>query len=435
MRVLWASHIIPYPPKSGVHLRSYNLLRAIASRHEVDLIAFIQELWLKTFYPSRDEALVDCHRELMRLCRSVTFLPIESLRRPGGRNRTALEALVLQSSYTVRWLQSAAARRAFMGAASESYALAHFDTIGLAPFRRFFPDTPATLGHHNIESHMLLRRAANEPNPLKRLYFWQEGRRVQDYESQIAKRFEVHVTCSELDCERLRSIAPDANAVAIPNGVDVEYFRSTAASRPGLPSIIFVGSLSWYPNVDAVLFLLRSVWPAVKAAVPDLRLDIVGSAPPRAVLETARTLKDVKVHGFVDDVRPLIDAATLYVCPIRDGGGTKLKLLDAFAMRQCVVAHPVACEGIDVTPGLNVELAESASAFVEAIRRLLADPAERESRGHAARQLVVDRYSFAEIGRRLCDVLESAAGAPVPQVVTSAAARAAERADPSVSNG
>jgi glycosyltransferase involved in cell wall biosynthesis len=411
MRVLWASHIIPYPPKSGVHLRAYHLLRGVASRHEVDLYTFIQEPWLKVFYPSREEALEDCHRELSRICRSVTFLPIESLQRPGGRARTALEGLLAPSSYTMRWLQGPAARQAFKTAAREPYALAHFDTIGLAPFRRFFNNTPATLGHHNVESHMLLRRAGNEPNTLKRLYYWQEGRRVQRYEARTAGQFAAHITCSELDCERLRAIAPAAHAVSIPNGVDVDYFRSTGAPGSGPPSLIFVGSLNWYPNVDAVLFLLKEVWPGIKAVVPDLRLDIVGSAPPRAVLDAAAGSKDVKVHGFVDDVRPYMEAATVYVCPIRDGGGTKLKLLDAFAMQKCVLAHPIACEGIDVTPGRDVEFAASAEDFVQAIRRLLADPAGRENRGQAARQLVVERYSFAEIGRRLCGVFESAAGA------------------------
>jgi len=409
MRVLWASHLIPYPPKSGVHLRSYHLLRGLASRHEVDLVAFVQEVWLKIFYPSREEALDDCRRGLLELCRSVTFLPIESLQRPGGQARTALEALVMPPCYSLRWLQSRAARETFINASREHYSLAHFDTIGLRPYRRLFPDTPATLGHHNIESHMLLRRAHTERNPLKRWYFWQEGRRVRRYEARAAGDYAAHLTCSELDSERLRAIAPSAHTVAIPNGVDVEYFRGGERPVTAPPSIIFVASLNWYPNVDAALFLLREIWPPLKAAVPGLRLDIVGSAPPQGVLEAAATLSDVRVHGYVNDVRPLLDAATLYVCPIRDGGGTKLKLLDAFAMQKCVIAHPVACEGIDVTAGRDVELAASAGEFVTAIRRLLDDPAERERRGRAARELVVRRYSFAEIGRRLCDVMETAA--------------------------
>jgi len=416
MRILWASHVIPYPPKSGVHQRCYHLLRAVASRHDVDLIAFTQEPWLEIFYPSREAALEDCHRRLSELCRSVTFLPIESLKRRGGQARTALEALVCPLSYTTRWLQGAAARQAFMTAARERYDLVHLDTIGLGPYRPFFPATPATLGHHNVESHMLLRRAANEPNAFKRAYFRQEARRVRRYEAKTAKDYAAHVTCSELDCERLREVVGSGNLRAIPNGVDVEYFRRSGTTQSDQPSIIFVGSLNFYPNVDAVLLLLNEIWPLIKASNPELRLDIVGSAPPRNVVELAAASKDVRVHGYVDDVRPLIEAATLYVCPIRDGGGTKLKLLDAFAMQKCVIAHPIACEGIDVTAGLNVELAADAAEFAAAIQRLLADRIGRERRGSAARELVIERYSFAEIGRELCEVFEAAAACkPLPK--------------------
>jgi glycosyltransferase involved in cell wall biosynthesis len=292
-------------------------------------------------------------------------------------------------------------------ASRESYSLTHFDTIGLAPFRELFRGTPATLGHHNIESHMLLRRAGNEQQALKRLYFWQEGKRVQRYEAEVADSFAAHITCSDLDGERLRAIAPHANAITIANGVDIEYFHATRIES-AIPSLIFVGSLNWYPNVDAVLFLMREIWPLAKAKVPELRLDIVGSAPPPNIVALAAGLENVTVHGFVDDVRPLMNAATLYVCPIRDGGGTKLKILDAFAMQQCVIAHPIACEGIDVVPGRHVQFADSAEAFAAAITRLLQRPSEREDMACAARQLVVERYSFSEIGRRLCEVFESA---------------------------
>ena len=107
--------------------------------------------------------------------------------------------------------------------------------------------------------------------------------------------------------------------------------------------------MNWYPNVDAVMFLLQQVWRRLKSLRPELTLDIAGSNPPRVVVEAARSLADVRVHGFVPDIRSMVEAAALFVCPIRDGGGTKLKILDAFAMQKCVVAHPIACEGIDVT--------------------------------------------------------------------------------------
>jgi glycosyltransferase involved in cell wall biosynthesis len=410
MRVLWASHFIPYPPKSGVHVRSYHLLRAVAAQHEVDLVAFIREAWLRIFFSSREEALRACAQELGRMCRSIRFLPIDNLVRRGGTWRTALEGLICPASYTLRYLQSRNAHQTFAEiAAGAKYAVAHFDTIGLAPFHEHFGDTPATLGHHNIESHLLLRRASNETNPLKRLYFLQEGLRVQKYEAQTAASFAAHITCSDLDGERLRSIAPQAHTVTIANGVDVDYFRAACGPAVNSTRLIFVGSLNWYPNVDAVLFLLRDIWPLTKKAIPALQLDIVGSAPPLRIIELAAQLQGVKVHGFVDDVRPLMDRAALYVCPIRDGGGTKLKILDAFAMQQCVIAHPIACEGIDVVAGRHVEFADSAEAFTASIGRLLQQPRERDEMGRAARQLVVERYSFAQIGQRLCEVFESVA--------------------------
>ena len=409
MRLLWASQLVPYPPKSGVHQRSYHLLRGVAAEHEVDLIAFVQEPWLRIFYRSREDALEDCERELRRFCRSVRFVDIDRLKRPYGKWRTALESLTLPECYTIRWLQSPASWRAFATvAAQEKYSLVHFDTLGLAPFRSLFAGVPATLDHHNIESHMMLRRAANEPNPVKRWYFRQEGKRIQKYEQRIAGSFDAHITCSELDAARLRSLVPQAKVAVVPNGVDIKYFQPTSevgARR----ALIFVGNLNWYPNIAAVRFLLSHIWPSLKAAVPDLHLDIVGSAPPPGLCELAAAAPDVTMHGYVADVRPLMSAATLYVCPIRDGGGTKLKLLDAFAMRKCVVAHPIACEGIEAIPGRHVEFAESAESFVERIRHLLNEPHAREEIGRAARQLVVERYAFDAIAQRLSDLFASLA--------------------------
>jgi len=409
MRILWVSHTIPYPPKSGVHLRSYNLLRAVAMENEVDLVAFIQEPWLKIFYSSREEAIEDCGRHLRQFCASVRFENIEKLARPLGKQRTAVEGLFLPQCYTIRWLQSRAARNMFAELSRRAnYDLAHFDTLSLAPFRPLFPKIPATLGHHNVESHMLQRRAQNEANPMKRWYFSQESRRVRSYEARVAESFVRHIACSELDCDRLRAIAPRISAVAIPNGVDVEYFRPTTLATTD-DSLIFVGSLNWYPNVDAVLFLLREVWPMLQARVPDVRLDIVGSAPPPSILRLASSLTNVRVHGFVNDVRPLIEGAAVYVCPIRDGGGTKLKLLDAFALEKCVVAHPISCEGLDVIPERHVLLAETPSEFADSIQNMLENRDLRVKIGKAARELVVNRYSFRQIGRRLCVELKFAA--------------------------
>jgi sugar transferase (PEP-CTERM/EpsH1 system associated) len=409
MNVLWLAHAIPYPPRAGFLSRSYHLLRELTHRHRVDLVAFVQEQWVSTLFASRQDGLDQSRRALGEFCHSVTFLPIDSLARRFGKHRTALRALLGGSTYTTSWLKSRSAESVIRGLAeSGGYDLVHVDTIGLAPYRELAAGLPATLTHHNIESHMMLRRADNAGNFLARNYFHNEGRMLRRYEQDVAARFAAHITCSELDAERFREIVPDANIVVVPNGVDCEFFASRGVEiRPN--SLVFVGTMNWYPNVQAVSYLLREVWPALKSAVPAATLDIAGSNPPDSIVNLARSLRDVTVQGYLPDVRPLIDSAAVFACPIQDGGGTKLKILDAFAMEKCVIAHPIACEGIEVSPGRNVVLASSPQQFVAEITSLLADDTRRKALGRAARELVETRYSYREIGVRFSAVLEDAA--------------------------
>lgn len=412
MNVLWLAHAIPYPPKAGFLLRSYNLLRELGRRQDVDLIAFVQEPWVTTLFPSLEEGLESSRRALGEFCREVTFLPIDNLRHRWGKQWTALRALLSGRSYSASWLVSGAARAAIADRLRAGhYDLLHCDTVGLAPYRKLAPALPATLTHHNIESHMMLRRGDNADSAPARAYFRHEGRRLLDFERRVAGSFATHITCSELDAQRLRRIVPAANVAVIPNGVDCEYFASQGRPvRPG--SVVFVGTMNWYPNADAMFFFLREIWPGLKARVPAATMDIAGSNPPASLIELGRSLPDVTVHGYLPDVRPLIDSAAVVVCPIRDGGGTKLKILDAFAMRKCVVAHPIACEGIGVTDGKDVALAATAEEFIAAIGALLQDTGRRETLAQAARMLVESRYSYDEIGAQFNATMQAAARRP-----------------------
>lgn len=409
VKVLWLAHAIPYPPHAGFLLRSYNLLRELARYQTVDLVAFVQEPWLRTLFPSLEEGLNESRRALQEFCHSVTFLPIDRVARPLGKQRTALEALLGGSSYSTSWLISKRGRAAIrQRLAADAYDLVHFDTVGLAPYRGLAGSTPATLTHQNIESHMMLRRARTATNAVARAYFRHEGVRLRAVEQQTAAAFAAHITCSELDSIRLREIVPHVNAVVVPNGVDCEFFASAGApTRPN--SLVFVGTMNWYPNVDAMQFFLRDIWPDLKRQIPAVTLDIAGSNPPASLVQLAKSLPGVSVHGYLPDIRPMIDSAALFVCPIRDGGGTKLKILDALAMRKCVVAHPVACEGINVTPGKDVIFASAPQEFITEIRALFADPVRREAIGAAGRALVEKQYSFRAIGAQFNTVVEETA--------------------------
>ena len=411
MKVLWLSHLVPYPPKGGVLQRSYNLVRELARHHEVSLLAFVQGEPLRASFGNLEDGLAAAKSALSEFCPHVTFVPIPCEQRVWGRHRLALRSLVSADPYTINWLKSEPYRQELARLLQDLQPdLVHFDTISLAPYRRQVASLPTILDHHNIESHMMLRRAEMETNPLAAAYFRQEGGRLARYEQAECPQFSLNITCSSLDSARLLELVPAAPVDDVPNGVDVGYFRA-AGSAELADSIIFAGTLSWYPNRQAVDFIAREIWPRLKAAAPGSSVDIVGASPPAELLELSRRDPDFRVHGFVDDVRTYLDRAPVYVCPITDGGGTKLKILDALAMGKAIVADPIACEGIDVTDGVDVVFASQPEEYVSAIRRLFTDRDERARLGANARRLAEEKYAYSMIGDKLARLARQAAGA------------------------
>jgi ribosome-binding factor A len=266
--VLWVSHAVPYPPKAGFLLRAYHLLKGVAARHEVDLVAFVQEAWFKTIYGDVAAGIEEARRELSSVCRSVHFVPISSMQGKFARHRTALRALLTGRSYTTTWLDQPDAQQLIADLTRKHrYDLVHFDTIGLAPLARAIPDQAATLNHHNIESHLFTRRSQTERGAFQRWYFAREGRLLRQAEFAAMSRFPTQITCSDLDSERLREIEPKVRIECVPNGVDVDYFKPSPGEVEKPNSFTFIGTLNWHPNSDAMIFFLRDVWPQLRKEI------------------------------------------------------------------------------------------------------------------------------------------------------------------------
>lgn len=405
--ILWFSHLVPYPQTGlGVLQRSYNLVRELARSHRVYLLAFVQSKIVRDLLGDLDSGLAQARGHLEEYCARVEFLPIPSEGRPLGRPLLAACSLVGSAPYTISWLRSEQARRVVLEwSGTIDFDVVHFDTLSLAPYRKLFTRGAMTLDHHNIESNMMLRRAQLETQPLKKFYFWQEGLRLEQFERRVCPLFDLNITCSPLDTERLTAIAPGVRAVEVPNGVDTEYFRPQGVAEEPR-TLVFAGNLSWYPNASAMLFFAERVWPALKRTLPGVRMDVVGGDPPAQLLALAAQDPDFRVHGFVPDVRPYIGRAAAYVCPIMDGGGTKLKVLDALAMGKAIVAHPVACEGIGVRDGHDVIFAREPQEFVTGIVSIIGDPRRRQLLSHNARALAVGQYSYEKVGNKLVEELE-----------------------------
>lgn len=407
MKILWLSHLVPYPPKGGVLQRSYNMLMETCIRHQVDLLAFNQKGLMSPIFESVEHGLAEAEGVLQNKCDNIKILPTPIDRVSYGKQITALKSLFTQP-YNVIWLRCPEYRDIMGRWLEESnYDLALFDTISLAPYLDLIPSgTKTILDHHNIESHMLFRRADNEGNLFKKYYFRHEASRLEKYEKEICPKFDLNITCSTIDTERLKLLSPTLRVETVPNGVDTDYFdRTTTHKSQSEARLIFVGTLNWYPNISAVLFIANKLWPKLRSRFPNLEFDIVGANPPKVIQELASRDDSFHVHGFVPDVRPYMESATIYVCPIDDGGGTKLKILDAMAMGMPIVAYPIACEGIDVINNENILLAENESGFIEQITKLLESSSLRSIIGVNARKLMVEKYCYNKIGEEFSHLL------------------------------
>ncbi len=428
MRILWLSHFVPYPPKGGVLQRGYHLLKETARYHEVHLLAFNQRELMRPFFSSVDAGIDAARSHLGQFCDSITIVPLPGDDGFASKHRLALASLLKATPYTMNWLLSedyAAQLKTLLQ--QHDFDFVHFDTISLAPYRRYCGTLPCSLDHHNIESHMLLRRASKQRNPVKKAYFWLEGKWLERAERQYCPEFDFNFTCSDIDTARLQNLSPQCRAFTIPNGVDTAYFSPRADATKG-DRLLFIGSLNWYPNVEAVEFIANGIWPAIKKRYPDIAIDIVGANPPKSIERLAKTDPSFRVHGFVDDILPFFASAKCYVCPIKDGGGTKLKILDALAMGMAIVADEVACEGIEVEDRQSVVFARSVDEYVTAIGEVLENDALRLTLEQGANSLARERYSVAAIGKRLADLFTEYGHPQHPPAAAAAHAAGASRA-------
>jgi len=247
---------------------------------------------------------------------------------------------------------------------------------------------------------MAYRRAQKEPNLFKKAYLWHQARKLERLEQEICHQFDVNLAVSELDAQLLLSRDPRAHFHLVENGTDTSYYEPAAGSEEPR-SLIFAGSLGWYPNVSAVQFFVREVWPLIKRGCAGVRFYVAGQRPPEPLVRWLKQDPNIVVVPSPEDIRPWIARAAVFVCPMLDGGGTKLKILDAMAMGKTVVSTAVGAEGLHVKHGENILLADAPQDFAREVLRALEDAALRRRIAAAGRILVEKEYSWEVIGGHL----------------------------------
>ena len=390
LKILWLSHFVPYPPKGGAFQRSYNLLRGVGAAHDVRLLALRHK---DSAHPTGDPD--EAARELGKFCTGVDVIDGTAAARGMGLVTRGLKlAAGVPLTVSVSNVPAFRARLRELLAATK-YDVVHFDTIGLGCYLDEVGSVPAVMGHHGAEAWMVLRRVARERSALRRAVFRIEGKLLSNYEAKMLPRFRDNLVCSAYDGQLMGEVAPGAKYTVVANGVDVDYFHTlpVSASR----NVVFAGRLDQYSNRDAIRHFTFEVWPRVRARFPDALLDIIGSNPPADIVEAAGRDASIKVHGFVPDIRPFFEKAALAVCPIRDGGGTRVKILDNLSMGKPIVSTSIGIEGIDVVPERDLLIADSPEAFEKQIARIFDDADLRATLAANSRKLAVTKYSWDSI--------------------------------------
>jgi sugar transferase (PEP-CTERM/EpsH1 system associated) len=401
MRILWLKSDLLLPLDKGGKLRTWHLLRHLATRHEITYLAFAD--------PDTPPADIE---GMHQVAAHVVTVPRRDP--PKGTLRFYLDAAlhVLDPlPYAVgKYRSRKLARRLRALLAEGQFDLVVCDfLIQVVNLPRRLP-CPAMIFTHNVESEIWRRHAETARGIVGRLLYRKQYSRMLRYEARALSRFDGVLAVSDADRDTLARLYPGAvrgPVHVVPTGVDTDFF-SPAASDPDSRTLVFTGSMDWLPNEDAMAFFCREVFPLIRAEEANVRLSIVGRAPTPAV---KRLAEDAGVHvtGRVDDVRPYMKDAAVYIVPLRIGGGTRLKIFEAMAMGKAVVSTTVGAEGLPVTSGEHVLLADEPRGFCRAVVRLLRDVDRRRQLERAARTLVVERYDWSAVAGELETALERVA--------------------------
>ena len=399
MRILWVKAGKLLPVDTGGKIRSFNILRELAAQHDVTLLSYHGGNRDEDYESNIQERFPGAETIYTAAPDATTFeRAVDYLRRLPGSAPYAVTKF--HSPDVEQWLQQELGARRF------DVAVCDFLSATLN-----FPEqleTPTVLFQHNVESLLWRRQATHEPNRIQRLAFKIEAAKMARYERRAVNRFHHIIAVSEQDREHMAAMTEAAHISVVPTGVDLRQFTATLGVRAARPVIVFVGSMDWEANIDGVDFFCRDVWPQVKRAVPDATLRLVGRNPHPRVTRWADD--SIEVTGTVPSVVEHYEEAMVNVVPLRIGGGTRLKIYEAMAMRKATVSTAIGAEGLDVEDGRDILLADDAPAFAEAVIKLVRnDSLRRRIEDAAARKAAL--YDWSLIAGRFAEILECVAKA------------------------
>lgn len=371
--VLFVVHRFPHPPDKGDRIRAFHLLEHLARKCRLHVACLAHEPFAADSLAALDDLCAGLevipHGRFGKLARAARSLASGRTATEGAFQSPELRNVLLDWSRSIR----------FDACLASASSVAPY--LRLEPLRR----TPAVVDLVDVDSRKWLDYGAASRGPSAWLYRL-EGSRLARLEAEILRWAHAVTLVSEAEAGLLRSVSAEGDVRAIPNGVDLDYFRAIDA-RVDPESCVFVGQLDYKPNVDGASWFCREVWPRLRSRRPGAEVRLVGRRPIAAV-ERLGELPGVKLVGEVPDVRPHVASAAVVIAPLRIARGIQNKVLEALAMDKAVVGTPYAAEGLAAEPGKDLLVASKIDEWVDAIDRLFDDADLRKRLGAGGREYV-----------------------------------------------
>jgi len=373
--------------------RNYHLLRALAHQHTVSLLSMVDSAEVEAY---------DVRPLLEDLAYSVRLIPHEI---PHFKRWQQLLSVARGRSYILNLF----ALKEVQSALDKMLARDHYDAVlfesALVAGYRLSAGVKVIIDQHNIEHELLRLTYEQEKIGLRKWYNWYEYRLVKRAEIERCRNADLVLVTSERERHILKGLLPENLIEVVRMGIDIEAYGEICVVQEVPHQIIFTGTMNYYPNINGVLFFAQQCWPLIRAQVPDATWKIVGRNPPPEVQRLAE-LPGVTVIGSVPDVRPYLATSAVAIAPLQIGSGTRVKILEAFAMRKAVVSTSIGYQGLAVESGKHLLIEDQPEAFVQAVVKLLHNPSMRIALGSAGRALVEAEYSWEQARAQLLHVLD-----------------------------
>jgi glycosyltransferase involved in cell wall biosynthesis len=339
VHILWLKTELLHPVDKGGKIRTYQMLKELKRDHQITYLTL-----------DDGTAAVDAREKAKEYCHELIIIPHRTTAKFSPAFYSELASNLLSPlPYAIKKYESAPMReQVFTLGASRRFELMVCDFLAPAVNVPREVLLPTVLFQHNVEAMIWKRHYEVQPNPLKQAYLRGQWRKMRAFERESCRRFDAVVTVSGEDREMIEREYEVENVYDVPTGVDVEYFRPSGDGAYESNNLVFTGSMDWLPNEDAIRYFIEQIMPLIKQSVPGTTLTVVGRNPYPGLLELSKRDHSIVVTGRVDDVRPFMEKAAVYVVPLRIGGGTRLKIFEAMAMEKAVVSTTVGAEGLPV---------------------------------------------------------------------------------------